>query len=79
MSARLDNPRPTCGQVWRERDRRGNRNVIIVEFCNTKYFKVIIYCIETGRTTSASVSRFNGKAHGYEYVREATAGEWSRV
>jgi hypothetical protein len=54
------------GQVWRELDNRCRREIEVVGF-DESIGKVQI---KNGhRVTRASVKRFNGKSHGYIFIR----------
>jgi len=68
------------GQVWEDVDPRHPRQVSVVGFCEvTSYVwgtgnmrvPAVRIKSESGRTTTAQVSRFNGKRSGYRLVAEA--------
>jgi len=53
------------GQIWFENDRRFQRFIRVVEVGDER---IQIEDKNTGRRTSASRERFNGKSGGYSYV-----------
>jgi len=53
------------GQRWRELDKRYSSRIVEVLHIDEENKKVVI---RRGRTTTASLRRFNGKSGGYELV-----------
>ena len=57
------------GQVWRDNDKRANRNCEIREV-NDKYARV--YCRETQKLTKVRLDRFKPTASGYKLVQDVS-------
>ncbi|MCW2477725.1 hypothetical protein [Candidatus Symbiopectobacterium sp. NZEC135] len=62
------------GQIWKEQDKRFDRQIEVVEYHNFGGRNVKIKNVKTGRHTWASEERFNGKYLGYILVKDIDEG-----
>jgi hypothetical protein len=65
----MDSTQVKPGQVWKEADPRFHRPVEVMAV-DTVTGKVTLKNPATGRSTKASLARFNGKRSGYTLLKD---------